>query len=1113
MKRFVWVFFCLFICALALCQQPQIQVQGGVCALGSARISFLAPDLVRLEWSEKRQFADWPSAVVVKRDWPAVQVKAETGPDGTVILSTDKLTVRYRPPDRFSKENLSIVSPLIANDWHPGDADPGNLLGTRHSLDGVNESNLPALGTGLLSRSGWFFHDDTGRPLLSPQTNWLVPREDRGAADWYFCAYGHDYRRALALGSDLFGHVYMPPKWAFGAWYSRYWPYKDEEERAIVKQFRAMGVPLDVLVIDVDWHPNGWESYDWNEQLFPDVTGFLAWVHEQGCKVTLNNHPGQLPAGDSHFTEICKRLGIDSKGRESVGLNMADQAQAAASFEVLRQPLHKQGVDFWWIDGNSAGMDGLDSQQWTSRQYFDYTEKFTGKRGLLFARYGGPGDRYPVGFSGDTFSQWGVLGYEVMFTSRAGNVLFPYWSHDIGGFMGDREPADLYVRWLQFGALSPILRLHSNHGVREPWEYGQDGMDAARTYFRLRYALLPYIYSYARRVWETGEPLCKPLYLDWPEEEEAYRHDDEYLFGDAILVAPVAEAAPEGQPSRRQVWLPPGDWVDFWSGQAYASGTLTYEADLQRLPMFLRRGSIVVEGPVGDYVGQKRDDSLRAILTAGQPAASFKLYEDDGESKGYQTSDFAVTELKLKPGAKTDTAQVLTISAAAGHFRGQVERRRWTVEVRGRFAPARVLLDGKPVSRRPDGRDVETSPRPNWRFDPATVRTYIYLPERPVSHTYEVSLQGGGDWRDYGSYWQVRHIAEGLRAATKKVARLPGNWTAYAKAWTDAANQADALETLLATGKSTLADVGADYTKLTEQYVPAVADAAARGAADADSRYQALAAVLDVGVSGRLSVSEDGKTARLVPMVQTGPLAAGARMAESLRGPGGVKASEAGLTVSFDRFFPVGLFDVSLPLTGTWGNLPLATTVSATANASWLQLFHLVGTFDNTDRKGVTADYPPEHSFKTGEPWPGKSGPVTWLATNWRWPTAPKPEPFFIDLVPLFTPHENTVAYAAAYVWAPKDMDALVLMGTDDEGTLWVNGTQVFTFPNPRPPMPDEDHIAIKLRAGWNTVLVKVCQEGGQWGLYLRLADPEGKPLRGLWTALTPEGTPPSPLR
>ncbi|MGD9518325.1 MAG: TIM-barrel domain-containing protein [Armatimonadota bacterium] len=1086
-----------------------IRVTGSTSTVGAARITFLASDLVRLEWSESKQWADWPSAVVVGRDWPAVKVAAEKEDDSTVVLRTERLTVRYRPPERFSTENLTVESPLLDGPWHPGDPDPDNLGGTRHSLDGVRETALPPLGQGLLSRAGYFFLDDSKRPLIDPNTDWLSPRPDGESQDWYFSAYGHEYRRALLLASKLLGPVPIPPKWAFGGWYSRYWPYTDAEERAIVNKFRELGIPLDVLVIDVDWHLHGWEGYDWNPDLFPDPEGFLRWVHEKGCKVALNNHPGRLPAADSHFTEVCRRLGVDPAGRKDIALNLAERTHAAAFMEVLHKPLHDQGVDFWWIDGSSAQMPGLDNQMWTSKVYFDYTEQFTGKRGLLFARYGGYGcNRYPVGFSGDTFAEWGVLGYEVDFTSRAANVLYPYWSHDIGGFNGDRLPTDLYVRWLQFGAFSPVLRLHSNHGIREPWEYGHEGTAAAQTYFRLRYQLLPYIYSNARRVHETGEPLCRPLYLDWPEEEEAYRRDDEYLFGEAILVAPVVEPAPEGQPARREVWLPPGDWVDFKTQEAYPSGMLTYEADLQTLPMFLRRGSIVVlQEDVGNCVGEKPEDALTVLVTVGRPKANFMLYEDDGESKDYQKDQFAKTSLKLLTDSNAN--QKLTIAPREGSFDGAIAERTWSVIVAGRFAPERVLLDGKVLPRVAQGQKPAAGG--GWSWDSPGQMVTISLPRRSVTEGYEVELRGGVGYQEHAMYWQAGRLARHVRGVAGQLRELAGDWDSVEAQALAVAAKADALAGKLQRGALTLAAARRDIDGLADAELTALADSAARHAKEERSRLGAVCAVLGVSLAGRLEVTAGGKAARLRPEVMRDSIAPQAvqRLLASLSTPDGTRWSDISKDLACDPCFPAGLVTAAVEVRGKWAGLPLTGTLSTTVDASSLQLFHLVGPFDNTERKGLETVYPPETDLRIGAELQGKGGPVTWLKTGWRWPVRSTGGPNFVNLEPLFKPKDFTVAYAVAYLWAPRDEDAIAYVGSDDECKLWVNGEHVHTYPDPRPPAPDQDRVPVKLRQGWNTLLLKVCQEEGQWGFYLRLAGADDRPLEGVWTALTPEGTPP----
>ena len=188
---------------------------------------------------------------------------------------------------------------------------------------------------------------------------------------------------------------------------------------------------------------------------------------------------------------------------------------------ALHAPPMKEGVDFWWIDGTGpCSVKGLNNQLWTNKLYYDFTQKLTGKRSLILSRYAGWGSqRYPAFHSGDTYSEWPMLAFQVSFTGRAGNMLIPYVSHDIGGFHGDTLSVGLYCRWLEFGAFAPILRLHgayenpANGNLRMPWIYGQQGIDVAQKYFNLREQLLPYIYTYSRVAYDDGVSIVRPLYL------------------------------------------------------------------------------------------------------------------------------------------------------------------------------------------------------------------------------------------------------------------------------------------------------------------------------------------------------------------------------------------------------------------------------------------------------------------------------------------------------------------------------------------------------------------------------------------------------------------------
>lgn len=384
---------------------------------------------------------------------------------------------------------------------------------------------------------------------------------------------------------------------------------------------------------------------------------------------------------------------------DHVRFNLADQRHADLYMQY-HHALLDQGVAFWWIDGDSAAMEGLDSQMWTNRVYYDYQQRHTGQRSLIFSRYGGPGShRYPAFFTADCYSNWKVLAWEVPYTIKAGNVLVPYVTHDIGGFMGTlRDDFELYARWLQFGALSPLLRLHSAHANPEegnprlPWVYGDAGIEMARRFFQLRYALIPYLYTYCREAYDTGLPMCRGLYLECPDEPEAYRFD-EYLLGRELLVAPITSPAVNGR-ATRSLWLPPGEWFDWFTGEKYPGGrTVVYECPLERMPLFVRAGSILPLQPEMPHTGAQPVDPLILVVYPGAEA-SFTVYEDDGLSLDYMAKGYRRTPIKL---ARTARGWRLTIGAPVGDFAGATPRQAYEVRFHSQQGPPKVTLDGTAV--------------------------------------------------------------------------------------------------------------------------------------------------------------------------------------------------------------------------------------------------------------------------------------------------------------------------------------------------------------------------------------------------------------------------------
>jgi alpha-glucosidase (family GH31 glycosyl hydrolase) len=385
---------------------------------------------------------------------------------------------------------------------------------------------------------------------------------------------------------------------------------------------------------------------------------------------------------------------------QRIYFDLANERQAQVSMRDLHKPLMDQGVRIWWVDGGSgaADMPGLNRQLWTNKVFYDYTQQLTGQRAFILARYGDWGsERYPGYFTGDTYSQWPVLAYEVAFTARGGNVLVPYISHDIGGFHGAKIDFDLYARWLEFGTFSPILRLHSAHenpregNVRMPWVYGEQGMALARKYFTLRTQLIPYIYTYTWVAHRDSMPLLRPLYLEEPSLEEAYRHPHEYFFGDQLLVAPVLD--PSGTVS---VYLPPGEWLDFFSGKRQHGGTtFTAHYAVDETPVFVRDGAIIPEQPPSDYSDARPLDTL-ILEVYGSARGRFDLYEDDGVSLDYAHGQYAQTPITYDSSA--DGRHHLVIEPTRGSYRGQPQQRAYQLHIHTPSRPQSIEANGRAIA-------------------------------------------------------------------------------------------------------------------------------------------------------------------------------------------------------------------------------------------------------------------------------------------------------------------------------------------------------------------------------------------------------------------------------
>ena len=704
----------------------------------NVRFTLVTDGTVCMEYAPDGKFLDEKSFIAVNRSYPEVKYKkSET--TKKVVISTDYLTLSYtKGSGPLTERNLSIVSAktkkkaadgkrIIPFAWHPGQKDaPGaNLKGTYLTLDGYDGDSRGDTGKmpiedGLLSRSGWTLIDDSeGYVFDNSDWQWVAHRPNEGKTqDMYFLAYGNDYKKALHDFTVFAGKEPLPPRYAFGYWWSRYWCYSDNELRQLVSKMHSYSIPMDVLVVDMDWHyteegRGGWTGYTWNKRLFPSPVGFMKWAKQQQLQTTVNLHPADgIKHYEDCYADMARWMGMDPAEKKDIPWNASSKRFMQGWYDKVLRPMEGYGIDFWWLDwqqwNNDKEFPRLSNVWWINYATFTDMERHHDTRPMLYHRWGGLGNhRYQIGFSGDAIISWKSLDFQPYYNSTASNVLYGYWSHDIGGHMGaDSIDPEMYIRWMQFGAFSPILRTHStkNAGLnKEPWVFADKERDIIRDIIKQRYSLAPYIYTMARHAYDTGVSLCRPMYYDYPDAQEAYTNRNEYMFGDSYLVYPITQPMNNGV-SRQKVWLPAGnDWYELTSGTMLKGGqTVERRFLLDEYPIYVKAGSIIPQ--YGDVKNLRRnDEAVTVTVYPGNVYAEFVMYEDNGNDKQYATA-YASTLLSATHSAE-GTLRV-SIGARKGEYSGMPARRQYRLKLVASAVPEKVVVDGKQTDFEYDGNNL-----------------------------------------------------------------------------------------------------------------------------------------------------------------------------------------------------------------------------------------------------------------------------------------------------------------------------------------------------------------------------------------------------------------------
>ncbi len=687
---------------------------------GRARFTVLTPEMIRIQYSVRKKFEDRATFAVVNRRLPVPAFTTEEK-DGYLYIKTEKLTLKYKTGSVISEssaspDNLSIVFDMNGREtlWYPGKDDALNLLGTSRTLDGdIGDTHRVDLEKGVLSRDGWSVIDESPSAVRGDGSRtfafegdcdgveWYAKPVDSSAIDWYFMAYGHEYKKALGDYVKIAGRQPIPPLYMFGYWYSKYQAYSSAQFQSLVKEMEDNDVAHDVMIFDMDWHKEGWTGWTWNKNLIPNPKGLITWMHNHNLKVALNLHPADgVDSDEDGFAQIKADMGSLAT-EKNVPWSLENQTFYKSFFKNIMRLRESEGVDFWWLDWQQDLIcpreDGLGWTFWLNHVYYnDMLNNRTDRRPVIFHRWGGMGShRYPIGFSGDTYSTYGTLAFEPYYTATASNVCFGYWGHDLGGHLliGDREQVDpeMYLRWLQYGVFSPIFRTHGAsqaNNERRIWKF--KNFDLMNQAVKLRYSLVPYIYTAAREAYDTGVSLCRPLYYEWPEDNRSYSNESEYMFGNDMLVAPIAEATDAAGQVKRKVWLPEGKWYDVCRNEL-VEGDMEKEDSYstEDIPYFIRQGSVIPCNP--DIEHLKSASPLLVLKVIPGADGTGRLYEDEGDTENYKNGAFSNTEFVQN---YSENVVYLTIGARVGAYPGQLAERAYRVEFLASAEPEAVTIDG-----------------------------------------------------------------------------------------------------------------------------------------------------------------------------------------------------------------------------------------------------------------------------------------------------------------------------------------------------------------------------------------------------------------------------------
>lgn len=534
----------------------------------------------------------------------------------------------------------------------------------------------------------------------------LAIRSDVAKAVDYYFIEGPQFDRIIAGYRRLTGQAPLMPRWAYGYWQSKLAYATSQQLVDTVTKYRQLGIPLDNIVLDA-----GWETVFGSRTFtnaYPDPQGTVQALHNRHVQLMASIWPLYQPSS-TNFDTMARNGwfipgGVTSMPPYSAGTRLYDAFSSGARKEYWKQAkraLYDIGVDAFWLDssepsdlyaeehgsmlagaqtamGNGSAYLNMYPLMTTSAIY-DGQRSAGDKRAFILTRsaFLGMQRNAAAAWSGDTLTTFAAFKRQIPAGLNYSMSGLPYWTTDIGGFVGgdtnDPHYQELFVRWFEYGMFCPIFRAHGARPNNELWSYGDAAQRTLTLYDKLRYRLMPYIYSVAARTTFEGYTPMRALAFDFRTDPNALNISDEFLFGPSLLVAPVTDPSA----TARDVYLPAGtDWYDFWTGERLHGGqTVHRSAPLNVIPVYVRAGTVLPLGPEEQYTGESPDGPIELRIYPGADGAT-SLYHDDGTTYRYEKG--AREEIKIQ---WLDLSKTLTFSAPFGNFPNAVKHQQFNVVI------------------------------------------------------------------------------------------------------------------------------------------------------------------------------------------------------------------------------------------------------------------------------------------------------------------------------------------------------------------------------------------------------------------------------------------------